>query len=230
MRVLLIEDHPSMREMTGSYLREKGFVVDEVPNGADALAAVMSTAYDAVVLDLGLPDMDGTEVLRAIRAERGAGVPTLILTARDRIEDRVGALDGGADDYIVKPFDLSELEARLRAVLRRPGARQASVHRFGELTFDPGNRWCCAGSVALDLTRREASVLEELIRANGRIVVKDALEDRIYGFDEEVTGNALEAAVSRVRRKLAAAASSVSIETCRGLGYRLSIVADDIRS
>ena len=221
MRVLLVEDHPSMRELTSAYLRERGFAVDEAPNGADAIASIRSAAYDAVILDLGLPDMDGMQVLRAIRADRGACIPALILTARDRIDDRIGGLDSGADDYIVKPFDLAELEARLRAVLRRPGPRREPIYQIADLIFDPSSRDARAGEVDLELTRREASVLEELMRASGRIVVKDALEDRIYGFDEEVTGNALEAVVSRLRRKLAMARSRVSIETSRGLGYRL---------
>ena len=221
MRVLLVEDHRAMREIIAGHLRDRGFAVDAVQRGDEALAAAATTQYDAVVLDLGLPDMDGIEVLRRLRGGRFADMPALILTARDGLANRIGGLDAGADDYILKPFDLSELEARLRAVLRRPGLRRDPVHRFGDLSFDPGARSATVAGQNLDLTRREASVLEELIRATGRIVVKDALEDRLYGFDDEVSGNALEAAVSRLRRKLATAGSAVRIETSRGIGYRL---------
>lgn len=223
MRVLVVEDHRAMREMITDHLRDCGFAVDPVPDGGQALAAAAVNGYDAVILDLGLPDMDGMEVLRRLREGRGAGLPALILTARDRVEDRISGLNAGADDYILKPFDLSELEARLRAVLRRPGTRDAVMHSFGDLSFDAASRTAQVAGETLDLTRREASVLEELIRVGGRVVVKDALEDRLYGFDDVVTGNALEAAVSRLRRKLSAAGSEVGIEATRGIGYRLRI-------
>jgi two-component system, OmpR family, response regulator QseB len=214
MRVLLVEDNRAMRETISEHLRGCGFAVDPVSRGEGALAAAAVAAYDAVILDLGLPDMDGVDVLRELRSSRGTHIPALILTARDGIADRVGGLDAGADDYILKPFDLTELEARLRAVLRRPGTRR-------DLSFDPASRSAAVVDTALDLTRREASVLEELIRAGGRIVVKDALEERIYGFDDEVGSNALEASVSRLRRKLLSARSEVRIEAARGIGYRL---------
>ncbi len=213
-----------MRELIAGHLRGRGLAVDAVERGDEALAAVAVAGYDAVILDLGLPDMDGMEVLRRLRGSRYPGLPALILTARDSIEARVGGLDAGADDYILKPFDLAELEARLRAVLRRPGLRREAVHRHDDLSFDPASRTAAVDGTRLDLTRREASVLEELIRAAGRIVVKDALEDRLYGFDDDVSGNALEASVSRLRRKLAAAGSATGIEATRGIGYRLKAV------
>ena len=222
MRVLVIEDHRAMREIVTGHLRDRGFAVDGVQRADEALAAAAAVDYNAVILDLGLPDADGMEVLRELRS-RDRGLPTLILTARDRIEDRIGGLNGGADDYILKPFDLMELEARLRAVLRRPGPRREASYSYGDLTFDPASRVAVAAGATLDLTRREASVLEELIRAGGRIVIKDALEDRLYGFDEEVGPNALEAAVSRLRRKLASAGSAVGVNAVRGVGYRLEV-------
>ncbi len=221
MRILLVEDHHAMRELIAGHLRGRGLAVDAVERGDEALAAMAVAGYDAVILDLGLPDMDGMEVLRRLRGSRQPGLPALILTARDSIEARVGGLDAGADDYILKPFELTELEARLRAVLRRPGLRREAVHRHGDLSFDPASRTAAVDGTRLDLTRREASVLEELIRAAGRIVVKDALEDRLYGFDDDVSGNALEASVSRLRRKLAIAGSATGIEATRGIGYRL---------
>lgn len=224
VRVLLVEDHRAMREMIAAHLRERGFAVDPVACGEEALAATAVAAYDAVILDLGLPGMDGMTVLRRLRGGHHPDLPALILTARDSVEARVGGLDAGADDYILKPFDLAELDARLRAVLRRPGARREPVHRFGDLRFDTASRTASVGDADLDLTRREASLLEELIRAAGRIVVKDALEDRLYGFDDEVSGNALEATVSRLRRKLLAVRSTVQVEATRGIGYRLAVV------
>ena len=225
MRVLLVEDHRAMRDLIADHLRRRGLAVDAVQRGEEALAATAVASYDAVILDLGLPDMDGMEVLRQLRSGRHPDLPALILTARDSVQARVGGLNAGADDYILKPFDLTELEARLRAVLRRPGARRDAIQRYGDLTFDPAARTAAVDSRGLELTRREVSVLEELIGAAGRIVVKDALEDRLYGFDDDVSGNALEASVSRLRRKLAAAGSEVGVEATRGIGYRLTIGA-----
>lgn len=221
MRVLLVEDNRAMRETICEHLRACGFAVDPVALGEEALAAAAVATYDAVILDLGLPDIDGMQVLQDLRLSGGTHTPALILTARDGLADRIGGLDAGADDYILKPFDLTELEARLRAVLRRPGTRRDVVHRYGDLTFDPAARFAAVSDTGLELTRREASVLEELIRASGRIVVKDALEERVYGFDDDVGANALEASVSRLRRKLLAAQSGTRIEAVRGIGYRL---------
>lgn len=221
MRVLVVEDHRAMRDIVVGHLRGCGFAVDGAQNGDEALAATSAFRYDAVILDLGLPDVDGMEVLRRLRCRRDASLPALILTARDGIEDRVDGLNAGADDYILKPFDLAELEARLRAVLRRPGGRRDPTYRYGDLRFDPRARKAAVHGVDLELTRREASVLEELIRAAGQIVVKDLLEERLYGYEDDVSGNALEAAVSRVRRKLADAKSIVGIASTRGIGYSL---------
>ena len=191
--------------------------------GDEALAASAGARYDAIILDLGLPDMDGMEVLARLRRERGSDLPAIILSARDRIDDRISGLDAGADDYIVKPFNLAELEARLRAVLRRPGTRGDPLYAYGDISFDPASRSATVASCPMILTRREACVMEELVRAAGRTVVKDVLEDRVYGFDEVFSGNALEAAISRLRRRLSFAGSLVSIETMRGIGYRLRI-------
>ena len=222
MRLLLVEDHLSLREMMNTHLRERGFAVDAFSRGHDALAATAHTDYDAAVLDLGLPDLDGLELLRRLRAGNAAELPVIILTARDAVTDRVQGLDQGADDYILKPFELAEFDARLRTVLRRPGPRRSRIETFADLTFDTASRSATVRDVPLELTRREACLLEELIRADGRIVVRDALEERIYGFNEKASANALEAIVSRVRRRLAAAASTVRVETSRGIGYRIT--------
>jgi len=210
-----------MREMISDHLVERGFTVDAVGRAEDAYAALAVASYDALVLDLGLPDADGMQLLKEARACTVRHLPTLIVTARDALDDRTRGLNTGADDYIVKPFELVELEARLRAVLRRPGVREDIVLSYGPLALDTVSREASVRGVLLDLSRREAALLEELLRAAGRIVVKDTLEDRLYALDRSVTANALEAIVSRLRKKLAAAHASVRIDTKRGVGYRL---------
>ena len=210
-----------MREMISDNLVERGFTVDAVGRAEDAYAALAVASYDALVLDLGLPDADGMQLLKEARACTVRHLPTLIVTARDALDDRTRGLNTGADDYIVKPFELVELEARLRAVLRRPGVREDIVLSYGPLALDTVSREASVRGVLLDLSRREAALLEELLRAAGRIVVKDTLEDRLYALDRSVTANALEAIVSRLRKKLAAAHASVRIDTKRGVGYRL---------
>ena len=220
MRVLLVEDHRAMREMIAEHLKERGFAVDAVSRGQDAAAAAAVAAVDAVVLDLGLPDVDGLEVLRALRS-RQPQLPAIILTARDSVEDRLLGLNSGADDYLVKPFNLLELEARLRAVLRRAGAVHATTYSLGGVTFDPATRQASAFGRPLELTRREAALLEELMRVPGQVITKDRLEDRLYALEDSGSSNALEAAVSRLRRKLAAAQAALAIETKWGIGYRL---------
>ncbi len=217
--------------MTAAFLRERGFAVDAVGSGTEALAALGLTSYDAIVLDLGLPDMDGMDVLRALRARdarAGSMLPALVLTARDGVNHRVTGLNEGADDYILKPFDLAEFEARLRAVLRRPGARDTVLLQFGDLRFDTGSRTVHVRDQPLDLTRREAALLEELVRKAAQIVVRDLLVERLYGLDEDVSANALEATISRVRRKLASHKADVRIETLRGIGYRLALGTDSV--
>jgi len=228
MKVLLVEDHAAMREMISDHLVERGFTVDAVGRAEDAYAALAVASYDALVLDLGLPDSDGMQLLRGVRAGTVRHLPTLIVTARDALDDRTRGLNAGADDYIVKPFELVELEARLRAVLRRPGIRDDIILTFGPLALDTVSREVSVRGANLDFSRRETALLEELLRAAGRIVVKDMLADRLYALDRSVTDNAIEAIVSRVRKKLAAAHACVRIDTKRGVGYRL-LVAEDVR-
>jgi DNA-binding response OmpR family regulator len=222
MKLLIVEDNRSLRDMIAAHLTEQGFAIHAVASGTDALAALTETTFNAMVLDLGLPDIDGMQVLRG---PPGKPIPpTLIVTARDNVADRIAGLDGGADDYILKPFDLAEFDARLRAVLRRPGTRDRdqAAPRFGDLTFDATNRAARAGDRAVELTAREAALYDILLRAGERVVVRDALAEKLYGADDEISGNALEAVVSRLRRKIASLGSPVRIETLRGLGYRLS--------
>lgn len=220
MRILLVEDHQAIREMIADHLRERGFAVDAFGRGDQALAAARVASIDAVVLDLGLPDTDGLQLLAALRVMH-ADVPAIVVTARDGLDNRLLGLNSGADDYIVKPFNLLELEARLRAVLRRVGKRRETRYTLGGVTFDSVTREATAFGRALDLTRREAALLEELLRVPGQVITKDRLEDRLYAFEDVGSTNALEAAVSRLRRKLAAAHAALSIETKWGIGYRL---------
>ena len=220
MRVLLVEDHRAMRELIVDHLRERGFAVDAVSRGQDALAAAAIARLDAVILDLGLPDLDGMEVLSLLRCSHPE-LPAILLTARDAVEDRLRGLNAGADDYIVKPFNLLELEARVRAVLRRTGIRRSTTYSLGEIVFDTLTREAFAHGRRIDLTRREAALLEEFLRVPGQVITKDLLEDRLYALEDSGSSNALEAAVSRLRRKLAAAHAALLIETKWGIGYRL---------
>ena len=205
--------------MTAAHLTEHGFVVDAVGSVADARDALGDGAYDSMVLDLALPDGCGVDLIT------DGGPPALILTARDRLEDRVMGLNAGADDYMVKPFELSELDARLRAMLRRPGRRSPVSLTLGRLRFETTSMEAFVGDVPLNLGRRGALLLESLIAAAGRIMVRDVLTERLYGFNEPVTPNALDAAVSRLRRDLEAADAGVKLENCRGIGFRLTASA-----
>jgi two-component system response regulator QseB len=220
-KILLVEDHPDVSRIVAGHLTGCGFAVDAVRCGHEAVAASETMRYDAVILDLGLPDIDGMEVLKAIRQGRTASVPAIILSARDGLGDRVGGLDAGADDYVVKPFALSELEARLRAVLRRAPAPFMKKYEFGDLVFEPSSCSATAAGRPLELTRLEVLAFEELVRAAGRPVIKDVLEDRLYAMGERGSANALEAVISRLRRRLALVGSAVSVEALRGIGYRL---------
>jgi DNA-binding response OmpR family regulator len=219
MRILVVEDNAALQGLLTAHLKDRGYAVDAAATGRAAIGYAEATGYDAVILDLGLPDMDGLDVLRALRSGRNAALPALILTARDSVAERVAGLDAGADDYILKPFETAELDARLRAVLRRPGARLHPVHRFADVSFDSATRTTSRNGAPIDLTPREAGLFEALIRAAPAIVVRDALAENMY---EDVSGNALEATVSRLRRKLTAAGSALRVETLRGIGYRLA--------
>ena len=221
MRILLLEDHQAMRSMTAAYLTERGFVVDAVGTLEAAREALEGVAYDAMVLDLGLPDGEGLSLLEARGRGGTSAPPALILTARDSLADRLEGLNAGADDYMAKPFELDELHARLRAILRRPGVRAQVEMGLGRLSFDTISREVRIDGRPLDLRRRETLVLETLLAARGRVVVRDILEERLYGYDQAVTPNALEAAVSRLRRALEDAGAGVRVETRRGIGYAL---------
>lgn len=222
MKLLVIEDHPSLRDLLSKHLQRSGFVVDVAEHGQQALAMLGLSRYDAMLLDLGLPDMDGLNLLTARNATRNRDIPCIILTACDALEQRVAGLDAGADDYLLKPFEMPELEARLRAVLRRPGPRSESRMQLGNLSLGRDSRDVLVGARPVLLPKREMALLEELLRNAPRVVVKDHLEERLYSLSEAVTPNAVEALVSRLRRRLQVAGADTSIETLRGLGYRLA--------
>ena len=219
MRILLLEDAIGVAEAVCASFARRGDAVDHVTTVADALASVAVLDYDVAVLDIGLPDGSGTEVLRALRSGQKA-TPVLMLTARTKVDDRVSALDSGADDYLVKPFDLRELEARVRALSRRSSPDRAGVMEFGDIVFDPSSLSASSRGVPLGLTRREASLLEIMLANKERVVPKERILERMFSFaDEEVTVNAVEIYIGRLRKKLGGC--NVSIRTLRGLGYQL---------
>jgi DNA-binding response OmpR family regulator len=218
MRVLLVEDNARLRALTQRQLQDAGFAVDAFGELAEADAATRTETYDAIVLDLGLPDGDGGTLLRALRG-RGAATPVLVLTARDALDDRVAHLDAGADDYLVKPFAAAELLARLRALLRRPGQALPGRLALGDLGLEMAARAADIGGRPLALSRRELALLELFLRRPGRVVTKAEIERAIYAFDDEVTGNTIEVLIHRLRRRLADGGSRVALETLRGIGY-----------
>jgi DNA-binding response OmpR family regulator len=220
MRVLLIEDNGRLAGFIASGLRNAGFVVDALGNAEEGEEALRGVDYDVVILDLGLPDRDGLDLLNDIR-RFGQRVPVLILTARDEVSDRVKGLDLGADDYLLKPFALEELAARLRALLRRPSDTLSSVVTIGNVRFDVLTRELSIDGIPAALPRRESDVLEILARRVGRVVPKRILDEKIYGFDEDVSVNSIEVSVSRLRRDLKRLGAAVTIRTFRGVGYLL---------
>ncbi|MGQ9862716.1 MAG: response regulator [Thiobacillaceae bacterium] len=218
MKILLVEDDPTLGDAVMRAIRQAGFAVDWTRDGVQADNALADYAYDAVLLDLGLPRREGLDVLRRLR-KRGAKLPVMILTARDSVEDRVRGLDAGADDYLLKPFALDEMLARLRALLRRAHGMVDTEIRVGRLCFDSVKRQVRIDAVPLSLSAREIEVLEILLSHAGRVTAKEAIADRLTGWDEEVSENAVEVYIHRLRRKLEG--SDVVIRTLRGLGYML---------
>lgn len=221
MRILLVEDNLRLSTLIHRGLEKADFTVDGVGTLSDAEAALETVPYDVVILDLGLPDGDGLDLLRDMRA-KGTSTPVLVLTARDGVDDRVKGLNAGADDYMLKPFAVEELSARLRALLRRPDGALGLSLQAGNITFDTTAREVRVGSELVNFSKKEMGVLEQLMRRAGRVVPKDVLESKLYGFDEEVSPNSLEANVSRLRKRLAQVDATVSIHTLRGVGYLLS--------
>jgi two-component system OmpR family response regulator len=223
MRILLVEDDIALSTALTRALAQAAHAVDNVDNGEDAVDALQNDVHDLVILDIGLPKLDGFEVLRVLRA-RSLHVPVLILTARDALEDRVKGLDLGADDYLTKPFDLPEFEARVRALVRR-GHRSGSAElRHGRIRLDTAGRRLYCENVPIDLSLRELALIEVLMLREGRVVTKEQMVDHLYGWREEVGTNAIEVYIHRLRRKLEPV--GVNIRTVRGMGYLLDKAAD----
>jgi two-component system response regulator TctD len=220
MRLLLVEDSVRLRELLTERVHDAGWRLDAVATAAEAEAATRSVAYDLALLDLGLPDRDGIALIRELR-KRGFAAPILVITARGAVDDRVAALDSGADDYLVKPFNHTELLARCRALLRRRSSAVVEVFEVAGISFDPALGIVRIAGKALSIAPRERSVLELLLRNAGRVVAKEQIEVALSEFGGEISTNAVELAVSRLRRRLAPSQSGVAIETIRGVGYLL---------
>jgi two-component system, OmpR family, response regulator TctD len=218
MRILLAEDNQELSEWIAKLLKHDNFVVDCVYRGDDADAALASQDYALAIMDIGLPHLDGIEVVRRLRS-RGSATPVIILTANDAVSSRVRGLDSGADDYLVKPFDVEELAARIRAQLRRARIAFESTLTVGRLLFQTRDRTFFLDGMPLHLTAREHAVLETLVLRAGRPVSKSALSESVFGFNDDANPNSIEIMIHRIRRKLEG--SGVIITTMRGLGYIL---------
>ncbi len=216
MHVLLCEDDDLIASGIVAGLGAQGLTVDRVASAAAAQAMLQAASFDVMVLDLGLPDEDGLKLLRRLR-QQGETLPVLILTARDAVSDRVDGLQAGSDDYLLKPFDLRELAARLHTLMRRMAGRAVNIIEHGPLSYDPSSREARLGGQLVDLSRREQALLHALLHNRGRVLSSEQLKDSVYGFGDEVESNALNVHIHHLRRKL----GSGIVETVRGLGYRL---------
>ena len=214
MRILLVEDDALLGDALQVGLRQADHAVDWVRDGVSAETALIAEDYAAVILDLGLPRRDGLDVLRHLRAKRKA-LPVLVLTARDTVDDRIRGLDAGADDYLVKPFDLGELNARLRALLRRAGGQPSPVLATGEITLDPATRQVTRGGTAVELSAKEYALLYALMQQPGRALSRAQLEQHLYAWGDEIGSNTVEVYIHHLRRKL----GTDVIRTLRGIGY-----------
>ena len=216
MRILLVEDDDLLGDAVCEGLRQEGYVVDWVQDVGAALAALSTSSFNALVLDLGLPGRDGLSVLRWLR-HSGRATPVVIVTARDRISDRIGGLDAGADDYLLKPFDIEELCARLRAITRRADGCADSVLTVGDVVLDMRQRTLTCQGAPASLTAREYAVIELLMRKAGCLVTRAEIEEELYGFDDHIASNAIEVHIHNLRRKLGAR----FITNLKGRGYRI---------
>ena len=220
MRILLIEDEAGMATALRTVLEREGIVVDHVANAADAREAARSGTADLILLDRTLPDGDGLTLIQDIRRDNW-GVPIIVISARGDVTDRVSGLDTGADDYLPKPFAMEEMLARVRAVRRRPASVSVQLVQLGNLAYDLANDEATVDGDRLNLPRRELLVLAALMRRRGRTVPRNALEDAVYGFDDEIQSNTLDSHVSRLRKRLSEAGGAVEIHAIRGVGYLL---------
>ena len=219
MRLLLVEDDLILKDGLERSFVKSGYAVDVISDGEGANKLLTYQEYDVIVLDLGLPKLSGFEVLKRLRA-RGSNTPVLILTALEDTQNRVKGLDLGADDYLTKPFELAELEARVRALIRRGVSGGSAKISFGDLVFDTTNRQCMAGDIALSLSARELALLELLMLKATKVVSKTKIMEHLCSWDEEISENAVEVIVSRLRKKLNV--FDIEVRTIRGLGYLLA--------
>ena len=221
MRILLVEDEPELGATLAVRLKGEGFVVDHMASLGDAIEAVMGAEYRLLLLDRRLPDGDGLSLLPVLRT-RPSPAPAIVLTALDDVPDRVAGLDAGAEDYLIKPFAFEELLARMRVLLRRsPGATAPPRVVVGEIEYDLAARELRIGGTALALPRRELAIFDTLMRRAGRVVMREHLEAQVYGYDDEISSNALEAHISRLRKRLADSGARVVLHGVRGVGYLL---------
>ena len=218
MRILLVEDNRALSEGLVAILRGSGYAVDVVSDGASADAVTATENFDLVILDLTLPEMDGLDVLRSMRARQNKAA-VLILTARGTQEEKIRGLDLGADDYMIKPFDISEFEARVRVLLRRQAGLRSSIVSYGTVSFDLNSRTFSAGGSTLDIPARELGLLEILFMRAGKVVAKEAIIQSLTAFDDDLSANAIEQYVSRLRKRLAP--HGLTVRTARGIGYYL---------
>lgn len=220
MRILLVEDELQLAEALRAALERERFVVDHADRVATAREAAMTACFDLVLLDRTLPDGEGLSLVPALRASN-PGLPIIVLSARGEVSDRIVGLDEGADDYLIKPFSLDEMLARIRAIRRRPAELAGEEIRVGSLVFDLSNEEATVAGVRMELPRRELRVLAALIKRRGRTVLRDSLEQAVFGFDDEVQSNTLDSHISRLRRKLSDADAGIEIHAIRGVGYLL---------
>ncbi len=220
MRILLIEDEPELAQSVCAVLRKERFVVDHLDRLATAREAAMAGGFDLVLLDRKLPDGDGLSLVPGLRS-RNPGIRIIVLSAWGEVADRVAGLDEGADDYLVKPFAMDEMLARIRAVRRRPADLERDEIRAGSVVFDLANDEVAVQGARLDLPRRELRVLAALMKRRGRTVLRETLEQAVFGFDDEVQSNTLDSHISRLRRKLERSGAGIEIHAIRGVGYLL---------
>jgi DNA-binding response OmpR family regulator len=220
MRLLLVEDNQQLAQLIQEGLSSQGFVIDRCGSLKEALATRPAANYELILLDLGLPDGDGMDWVRRLR-QANDSTPILILTARGGLNDRLTGLDGGADDYLIKPFEIAELAARCRALLRRPGASLGVILQLGNVALDTTTRTVSVADRRIDFPPREVALLEQLLRRAEQVVRRGQLEESLYSFGEDVTPNALESAVSRLRKRLSSAEANVIVRTAHGIGYAI---------
>ena len=220
MRILIVEDNHRLNQSLKMSLIDDGYAVDSAFDGDEGEEMAEMTSYDAIILDIMLPRQDGLQVCRHLR-DQHINTPVILLTARDAVEDRVSGLDSGADDYLVKPFALEELRARLRALLRRESSDKSGVLKIGDLSLDPATHYVARAGQSIDLTAKEFSLLEYFMRNPNRVITRSMAESHIWSFDFQSTSNVVDVYVRRLRRKIDDAFEAKLFETIRGAGYRI---------